>query len=284
MKKRIKSIMAQIKRNLSVKIPTPYPVLHGNLLEGRTAFITGGSSGIGLAIAKSFLQNGANIVICGKNHEKLQTALNELKSVHSHDQSIDCLVIDISNTKLINDKIDAFIKNYPHKIDILVNNAGTSKGSSFGKTSINDFENLAKVNLEGTYFIAQYFYNYMKQHHITGNILNIASASSLRPANSPYIVSKWGTLGLTKGLAKVAIQDGIIVNSIAPGPTATAMLNKANANDINLPQNPSGRLAMPEEIANLSTVLVSDLGKLIVGDTLFATGGAGTITYDDMEY
>ncbi|MBP5674794.1 SDR family oxidoreductase [Candidatus Saccharibacteria bacterium] len=280
---RVRSVVSKAKRKLSVKEPVPYPILKGDYLKNRVAFITGGSSGIGFSIAESFLQNGASVVICGRNEEKLKAAKEKLEKVKADHATVDIMALDISKTEDIDKTVNQFLEKYNKKIDILVNNAGVSRGANIGATKIEDFEGLLKTNLEGTYFISQFFLNYMRENKIKGNILNIASASSLRPANSPYIIAKWGVAGLTKGLAKTGIKDNIVVNGLAPGPTATPMLVK-NTSDIYHPTNPSGRYAMPEEIANLATILVSDMGRMIVGDTLYASGGAGVITFDDMGY
>ena len=123
----------------------------------------------------------------------------------------------------------------------------------------------------------------MRNNRIHGNILNIASSSSLRPANSPYIVSKWGIKGLTLGLAKMLIPYDIVVNGIAPGPTATPMLHRDEMQGIEDDSNPMKRLVSPIEIANMAVVLTSGLGRSIVGDTVYMTGGAGVITIDDVE-
>lgn len=282
MKKLVKKVLSKIKKSFSVKTPISYPILQGELLNGRTALITGGGSGIGYSIAESFVRNGANVVICGRNEKKLSGAVEKLKKIAGEKQTVEPLALDISDTEHMGAILDECLSAI--KVDILVNNAGVGNGNRIGSTSVEDFEQLMKINLEGTYFISQYFLNYMKSNKIKGNIFFIASSSSLRPAHSPYIVSKWGIMGLVKGLAKVAIKHGITVNGIAPGPTATPMLGKEGASDISLDSNPSGRYAMPEEMANLATVLVSDMGKMVIGDVLFATGGAGVITLDDIDY
>ena len=85
-------------------------------------------------------------------------------------------------------------------------------------------------------------------------------------------------------MAKKYFPYGIIVNGLAPGSTLTPMLKQDAENDLNLEYSPAGRYAAPEEIGNLATVLVSNMGRMIVGDTIYATGGAGVITFDDMTY
>ena len=119
---------------------------------------------------------------------------------------------------------------------------------------------------------------YMIDHKLKGHILNVSSASALRPAWTPYEISKWGVRGFTKGLADTMLPYGIIVNAIAPGPVATPMLGVQEGDSIYNGVNPSGRYAMPSEIAALAVFMVSDFGNLIVGDTFYMTGGSGTIS------
>ena len=123
----------------------------------------------------------------------------------------------------------------------------------------------------------------MKENNIRGNILNIASSSSLRPAISAYTLSKWGVKGLTLGLAKALASEGITVNGLAPGPTATPML-KTDGNNITNNKIPLGRYIMPEEISNMAVFLVSEMGRSIIGDIVYMTGGAGVVTYEDLNY
>lgn len=145
------------------------------------------------------------------------------------------------------------------------------------------YDNVLNTNLKGSFFLSQMVGKYMKENQIKGNILNIASSSSLRPAISAYTLSKWGMRGLTLGLAKSLAPYGITVNGIAPGPTATPML-KSDNNDITNSRIPLGRFVMPEEIANMAVFLVSGLGRSIIGDIIYMTGGAGVVTYEDMSY
>ena len=85
-------------------------------------------------------------------------------------------------------------------------------------------------------------------------------------------------------MAKKYIKHNIVVNGLAPGPTATPMLLKNETNNFRLNNNPSGRYALPEEVANFAVILTSQMGRLIVGDIIYITGGAGVITYDDINY
>lgn len=276
MKNKIKKFL----KLFSKKVPVNIPVLHGDLLTNRTALITGGNGGIGFEIAKNFVLNNCNVIITGRNEEQLKKCTEELNKLKKGKCKF--YVFDISKTEQIETNLDNIIKE--NKIDILVNNAGVLFGNNIGNTSIKDFEDTIKINLEGTYFITQKIANYMVENKIKGNILNISSSSSVRPAINPYSISKWGMNGLTLGLAKKYIKYGIVVNGIAPGPTATKMLMKNSENGIDNDRSPVGRYIMPEEIANIATVLVSSMGRMIVGDTIYITGGAGLITFDDINY
>lgn len=93
-----------------------------------------------------------------------------------------------------------------------------------------------------------------------------------------------GIRGLTLGLAKMLTPYGITVNGLAPGPTATSMLIKGEIKEITLDNNPVGRYAMPEEIANMAVVLTSAIGRMVVGDIVYMTGGSGLVTFDDIHY
>ena len=260
------------------------PCLEGHFLDGRKALITGGSSGIGYAIAKSFLANGADVVLCGRSEEKLYNAKERLcAECKCESLRIDILVLDISKVEEMKKRLLAYLANDCGKIDIFVNNAGINGGDLFPNTMEEDYDRILETNLKGMYFISQEIANYMISNQIPGNILNITSSSALRPAISPYIISKWGERGLTLGMAKKYLPYGII-NGLAPGPTLTPMLKKDVENDLNLEYSPAGRYAASEEMGNLAKVLVSNMGRMIVGDTIYATGGAGIITFDDMTY
>lgn len=287
MNKRIKKAVRRVVGPLRQISYINNYIYKGDLLKGRTALITGGTSGIGLAIAKSYLMNGCNVIITGRNQQKIDDAVKVLKKVNgSKKEKIFGFRFDIFDVENIQNNFDKLLDSGVSKIDILVNNAGVMKGKSIGTTKIEDYELCLKTNLEGTYFLSQTFFNYLKENKMKGNILNVCSASSVRPAVKPYTITKWGLRGLTVGMAKNFIKDGIVVNGIAPGPTYTPMLvgDNISEKDLRLDSNPAGRYTTPEEIANGALFLVSDMGKMIVGDIMYMTGGAGITTVDDINY
>ncbi len=254
-------------------------------LAGRTALITGGTSGIGYAIADAFLAAGAEVVVTSRTERRAQEARDRLAAENAERHpKIHGVTMDVSDTADISSAFErAIAVTDTKRIDILVNNAGILGGDVFD-SSPEEFSAVLDTNLKGTAFLSRTVARYMIENKIKGNILNIASSSSLRPAISAYTLSKWGIRGLTLGLAKALIPYGIVVNGIAPGPTATPMLLPDGGEDIGHDTLPAGRYAMPEEIANMAVVLVSGMGRTVVGDIVYMTGGAGLITFDDTNY
>lgn len=253
-------------------VPVMVPVLKGELLKGRRALVTGGSSGIGLAIAKAFLDNGASVIITGRNVAKLEEAKKSL----ANDNAVSILVLDNSRSETFAAELEKI-----GDFDILVNNAGYVGGGSFGSTKISEYDKVLETNLRGAYFMSQDVSNAWIKKGIKGNILNICSASSLRPGESPYILSKWGLRSLTVGMAKKLIPHGIVVNGLAPGCTDTPQFCSNPQESINNPRNPTGRLVTVEEIGNMAVVMVSSLARMVVGDVMYVTGGGAITTYDD---
>lgn len=258
-------------------------VPQSELLKGRCALVTGGTSGIGFAIAKAFVDAGACVIITGRSQERVNKAANKL----SADERTFGIVWDNTNVSEFENvfikTLETVQKNGINSIDILVNNAGVNYKGMPNATE-EEYDQVMDTNLKGAFFLSQLFGKYLVSNQIKGNILNIASASSLRPADSAYTLSKWGLRGLTLGLAKSLGNKGITVNGIAPGPTATPMMIKDESTNMALERIPLGRYIMPEEIANMAVILVSDMGRTIMGDIVYMTGGAGNLTYDDVNY
>ena len=278
----INRVISKIKRSIiaclpkyCVKVPVRIPVLGGELLKDRKVLITGGTSGIGLAMAKAFIRNGASVVITGRSDERIERALSQLGT------NANGIVLNNVDVESFANKIDECVQKF-WMPDVLVNNAGLTLWESFGAADVANYNMIMDTNLRGAFFLSQEVSNRWKALGVHGNILNVGSSSSLRPGNSPYVLSKWGVRSMTVGLAKELIRHGIVVNGIAPGPTATSLFVGDGKNGINRQGNPSGRLVTEDEVANLAVVLISDLGRMVVGDMLFVTGGAGVITVDDV--
>lgn len=266
-------------------IPVYIPVLEGELLKDKVALITGATSGIGFAIAESFLKNGASVVITGRNQEKLSVACEKLAPLKGAGFCESLLLDnkDISRIQKLEDELEKILPE-DRKIDILVNNAGIADGKPFSAMTEDVYDAVLDTNLKGVYFMSQALSNYMIKHKIKGNILNVASSSSLRPALSPYVVSKWGIRGLTEGLAKALIPYGIVVNGIAPGQTLTNIIKGKGGGDLSCGHGLTGRYITAQEVANFAVMLSSTMGRMIIGDIVYMTGGAGNLTLDDVNY
>lgn len=250
--------------------------------SGRSALITGGGSGIGFEIAKSLLKKGIdNVVLVGRNAEKLDAAKTILEK--HYEGKVHLLPLDISNVSNMQFVVESYLKEISFKVDILINNAGVMCKQLFPLITEDEFDRVMNTNIKGVFFLSQLFSKYMITNELKGNILMVGSTSSARPALNPYMLSKWSVRGLTSGLAKALIPYGIVVNGIAPGPTATEMLGKDDSNLYN-EKNPSKRYCTAEEVAHLATELLSTSGRMIVGELVYISGGAATITYDDQSY
>lgn len=251
-------------------VPIHIPVLESSLLQGRTALVTGGTSGIGLAIAEAYLKSGARVIISGRGESRLKDAMSRLQAFGS----VSMVVMDVSHPESF-----ASILAGLEPFDILVNNAGYVGGGTFGSTEMSEYEKVLDTNLKGAYFLSQAVSKRWIAAGVKGNVLNVCSASSLRPGNSPYILSKWGLRSLTVGMAKDLVKHGIVVNGLAPGCTNTEKFSSDG--HLENPKNPSGRMVTVEEIANLAVVMASSLARMVVGDVLYVTGGGAITTLDD---
>lgn len=273
--KRAMRYLYSLKREKLV-VEIPKTIDEKKILAGKVALITGGSSGIGLAIAENFIKEGAKVIIAGTHQDKIDHAVKKLQDVNA--DYMKGITIDVTDFSSLEQKVEEASSLYEDgKIDILVNSAGINNRNSFFQVTETDFDSVMDVNAKGTFFMSQAVSKYMIKNKIKGHILNISSSSALRPASTPYMISKWAVKGMTLGLADVLLPYGIVVNAIAPGAVATPMLNKCESDNLYNANSVSGRYANPSEIASLATYMVSDYGNLIVGDTYYITGGSGLI-------
>lgn len=282
---KIKKGLKLLLRTPEIKVVSQIVTLAPNeLLKGRTALITGGTSGIGLEIAKAYVKAGAFVVVTGRDKDKLKFSCDSINKLSNNS----CVGIQMDNMKVVEfeDKINTILQIIGNrKIDILVNNAGILTYDTVATENIDKYDRVLDTNLKAPFFLSRIVSRYMIENGIHGNILNIASSSSLRPAISAYTLSKWGLRGFTSGLAKMLAPYHITVNGLAPGQTLTPMVkNKMEKENISHDNVPLGRFILPEEIANMAVVLVSGMGKAILGDIVYMTGGAGNLTFEDVSY
>ena len=273
-KRAIKKLIMLFKQEKLVSVIKQVP--NTKLLEGKIALITGGSSGIGFAIAEALIESGAKVIICRRNQKKLEASVERL---NLHDNRAKGLVCDVSDIISLPDKVKEASELFGEsRIDILVNSAGVISKHDFWKTDENDFDSLMDINAKGTFFMSQAVAKFMIDKKIEGHILNVSSSSALRPAWTPYQMSKWAIKGFTLGLADLLLPYGIVVNAIAPGQTATPIFGKDSDGNIYNANVVGKRYILPEEIASLAVFMVSGMGDMIVGDTFYMTGGSGLIS------
>ena len=253
-------------------------------LENKAAIITGGAQGIGLAVARRFLDDGARVVIADKNEEAGEEAiatLGELGAV----RFIHCDVGDrLSVRNLVAATVDAL-----GQIDILVNNAGIVHAAEFLDLAEEDFDRVIRTNLKGVFLVGQAVARRMvKQIADGGDIGTIINLSSINAVVAiaeqvPYCVSKGGVSQLTKVMALALAPHGIRVNAIGPGSIQTAMLrNVVDDDDARrrvLSRTPAGRIGEASEIAAVAAFLASDDASYITGQTIYADGGRLALNY-----
>lgn len=244
-----------------------------SLLKGKTALVVGGSGGIGKAVAKAFLKNGANVVIAGTGRAKVDKVVLELG------EKCAGIIVNLAQPETFSKVIDEAVAFYG-PIDILVNSAGVhTEDVSMGgflDFSVEEYDRILDINLRGVYFMVQSVAKRMISDKVSnGHILIVSSSAGNESAWSPYRVSKWGLKGITEGMASALVPHGIVVNAIAPGSTATPLLGVEEGDSISAEDNRLGRFAMPEEIAEFAVMLASPIGDMVVGDTLYVSGGRG---------
>src|SRR5712675_3032733 len=253
----------------------------GNRLQGKVAAITGGSQGIGLAIAQRFAEEGADISFCYRSNKAGADAV--VASIHKTGRKVTGFQYDVGivsdGQKFIADTAAQF-----GKIDVLVNNAGLERRADFWDVTEADFDAVLNVNLKGLFFITQAF---VKNRMAApsgdkgpgGKIINISSVHEELPFPhfASYCASKGGVKMLTRNLAIELAPSKITINSIAPGaietPINTKLLNDPVKLKELLENIPLGRLGKPEDVAGIASFLASDESDYITGSTFFVDGG-----------
>ena len=245
------------------------------MLKGKTAIVTGGTRGIGFAIVKKYLENGANVALAGSRQESVEKALKQLSAYEGRIMGI---WPDLCDPEAVARDFAA-VKERFGRVDILANNAGVSSRTSLYEYTLEEFSKIMEINVKAVFVCSQAAARIMKEQG-GGVIINTSSMVGEygQPSGCGYPASKFAVNGLTKSLARELAKDQIRVNAVAPGVTRTDMVAA-------LPQEmvdrisagiPLGRMGEPLDIANAYLYLSSDLASYVTGITLRVDGAAMT--------
>lgn len=247
------------------------------------ALVIASSQGLGKAIAKKLVEEGANVMLTARNEEKLKEVHKELAALQKG--KVSYIKADITSYEEIKKVIQYTVEQFG-TIDLLLNNAGGPKAGSFDQITDEDWQHAFELNLLSYIRIIREVLPYMKERG--GRILNIASSSVKEPIPGLILSNTFrlGIVGLTKTLAQELATHNILINTIAPGRIATdrvAHLDQINAEkhgisfeqmvEKNESQIPLGRYGKPEEFANYAVFLLSKLNTYVTGQTLLVDGG-----------
>jgi glucose 1-dehydrogenase len=248
----------------------------------KTVLITGGAKGIGYAIARQFIGEGAQVVIADVDEAAGAKCVEEFGSKCVFVKTDVSKTIDVQN--LVAETVKAF-----SSIDVLINNAAVVHAAEFLDLTEADFDRVISINLKGAFIVGQTVAKQMVKQveggAKPGAIVNMSSVNAVFAiANQvPYSVSKGGVSQLTKVMALSLAPYGIRVNAIGPGSIMTDMLASVNSNPEAkariLSRTPLGRIGEPSEIATIASFLASDAASYITGQTIFADGGRLPLNY-----
>ncbi|WP_434055423.1 MAG: 3-oxoacyl-ACP reductase family protein [Roseibium sp.] len=253
-------------------------------LENKVAIVTGGARGIGFAIAKRFVSDGAKVVVADIDDAVGEEAVEDLGSLGDATY-IHCNVgerLDVRN--MVAETLNGY-----GDIDILVNNAGIVGGADFLELEEEDFDRILSVNLKGAFLCSQAVARHMVEKVENGGepgcIINMSSINSVLaiPNQIPYCVSKGGVSQLTKVTALALAPHGIRVNAIGPGSIMTDMLAAVNSDPAAkkrvMSRTPLQRIGEPSEIAGVAAFLASRDASYVTGQTIMADGGRMPLNY-----
>lgn len=240
------------------------------LLNGKTAVITGGAQGLGLAIAQRFVAEGARVVLGDLNLEATQAAAQQLGS----DVAV-AVRTDVTSSADVDALVAAAIDRFG-ALDIMVNNAGITRDATMRKMTEDDFDQVISVHLKGTWNGLRAAAAIMRENK-RGAIVNMSSISGKvgMIGQTNYSAAKAGIVGMTKAASKELAYLGVRVNAIQPGLIRSAMTEAMPQRiwDSKVAEVPLGRAGEPDEVAGVALFLASDLSSYMTGTVLEVTGG-----------
>lgn len=241
--------------------------------KNKTAVITGGSRGIGLAIAKKLAEGGANIAVLYVGDESEGAAAKaELEQYGTKVEQYFCDVSDFEKSKAVSEQV---IEEFG-KVDILINNAGITRDKLVLNMEESDFDAVINVNLKGTFNMIKHFYKHFMKNR-GGRIVSTSSIVGLigNAGQANYSASKAGIIGLTKSVARELAGRNVTVNAVAPGYIGTDMTNVLpdKVKETMKSQIPAKRIGTPEDVANVVAFLCSDEAAYVTGEVIRVDGG-----------
>lgn len=244
-----------------------------NSLQGKVAVVTGGSSGIGMAVVFMLANNGVNVALLYNSHKVEDLVLQEgLKDNHGE---VVQYKVDIKSSESISSALNAIERDFG-KIHYLVNSAGVISDAYMLLMSEESFNFVVDTNLKGDFLIMHAILPYLLGNNSDSAIVNITSVAGLKgvAGQTNYCASKFGVIGMTKAVARELAHKNIRVNAIAPGYIETGMTKGVSKNEKELGKLiPMKRMGKPEEIANVVLFLLSDCASYITGETIVVDGG-----------
>ncbi|TWU43864.1 3-oxoacyl-[acyl-carrier-protein] reductase FabG [Novipirellula aureliae] len=241
-------------------------------LKGQVAIVTGASQGLGKAVAVALGQNGAHVVCCARNAEKLAATVSEIEAAGG---SAEALSVDVTDRQAAADAIKDTHKKHG-RLDILVNNAGITRDKLMRGMSDEEWDDVIATNLTSCFVCCRAAAGVMRKAKY-GRIINMASISGLigNPGQANYSASKAGMIGMTRTMSKELVNRGVTVNAVAPGFIASEMTQELG--DVVLEEVkkriPAKRVGEPEDVAAAVLFLASKDAGYVSGQTIVVDGG-----------
>jgi len=247
-------------------------VSEGKTLAGKVAIVTGGTRGIGLAIARLLAEDGASVVVSGRDAARLEAAVKELESLGAPAMAV---AADAAKREDADRLVEATRERFG-RIDVLVNNAGITRDQLLVRMKDDDWDQVLDTNLRGVFLMTRAVGKVMMRQK-SGRIINIASTAGAmgNPGQVNYSAAKAGVIGLTKAAGRELAHWNILVNAVAPGLIETDMAASipAEAREAMLQQVPLKRIGQGREVAEVVRFLAGDGASYITGQTIHVNGG-----------